>query len=1173
MDMNLLGLVLIAVLMRGVFTTGSVRSGRARGRPPNRGRGRRRIRGRPPGRGSRGVTGRVQREEMIERVAQHRAIQSSLPGPEACPVETPHADEIPVKVTETRPCLPGVVPSSNDSALEKMFEDHMQSFGWSACTNCRERVLYPSKSLKGNPCNKCRKHPSKFTAVNNMDPLDVPTELSCLSPIEVQLIAAVHPVISVYRVKGQQYAYHGQVINFPQDVQGFATRLPHDPKILSSILIVRRGNNEQYSDFSVNRKRVCDALHWLQANNPFYKDFVIDCGNLDGLPEDGNVSHLLQNVADLNAGETESEAESGIFDQVVRHSGVPIPPRLGQTDGIRNRLDEVSSVERLQWPETGSNAINEFTDEGYIARAFPALFPRGAADFRSPRSISVSPTEYFQHLMNYHDQRFAKDPRFRFFALNSTMRWQAITQGNVCVQRNSRLRNASLPEMREMLSKDPSLARQIMFYGSTLRGTRSFWFTRCGELLDMVSQLGAPTAFLTLSAADTHWPDLFKILDPEDRIAKMPEMEANRIRQRFVNDNPLVVATFFQERAEFFVKNTLSRKFKMKDYWVRYEWQHRGSAHIHFVVWLDDAPNINNLDGKTPEELLKIAAYFDKLVFAWNSGLDLPAARVHPCQKRLQDVPLSMRKQDYHELLNKVQRHTRCTKGYCLKKRKGSEETQCRFKFPFPLAEHSLLQKVDGRWTYTCRRNDPILNKNNPFIIQLWRANMDIQPVVSIQDVMNYIAKYAAKGEQQSANYEDILHHIVSTECNAGDEVKKAVRKLFVKSVAERDYSAQEIFHILMSYPLYHSSRDFVSITVREDDWICLKEAGEHVRGESIVTKYANRLGNESNREDLRWLSLHDIARGYSYRNRRWCRRRLGKEAVVRIFPKLSLSADPIRNEHYYQQQVILHVPWTTQTTLREDLETWQQAFTRHKANQIIPSDPLFGDCCDAENEGDELEDSEPVHVRSEWMRLAEYLPNAPLPQAEAGLRDFDEQCAWDANPGRFADYQKLSTFLSIQKGQPDDSEPSYEMPHVNLTKEQESILQLVKLQIGSLADPRILVRVDLGYFSVFSYVCLLFKVPRRVVVQGKAGSGKSTVIRAITATLAAKLGPHSFRLLAPTGVAAININGSTIHSALKLFSLHTVKQLQGDAERNFQLEYQSVNFIICDEYSMVGCR
>ena len=98
-------------------------------------------------------------------------------------------------------------------------------------------------------------------------------------------------------------------------------------------------------------------------------------------------------------------------------------------------------------------------------------------------------------------------------------------------------------------------------------------------------------------------------------------------------------------------------------------------------------------------------------------------------------------------------------------------------------------------------------------------------------------------------------------------------------------------------------------------------------------------------------------------------------------------------------------------------------------------------------------------------------------------------------------------------------------------------------------------------------------QVPKRVVVQGKAGSGKSTVIHAMTTLLTEKLGADSFKLVAPTGAAALNIGGSTLHSVFKLFGkLRDLHPLQGEAERRFQLEFANVRFIICDEYSMVGC-
>ena len=32
------------------------------------------------------------------------------------------------------------------------------------------------------------------------------------------------------------------------------------------------------------------------------------------------------------------------------------------------------------------------------------------------------------------------------------------------------------------------------------------------------------------------------------------------------------------------------------DFWYRYEWQERGSGHIHGFLWLKDAPNPDDID-------------------------------------------------------------------------------------------------------------------------------------------------------------------------------------------------------------------------------------------------------------------------------------------------------------------------------------------------------------------------------------------------------------------------------------------------------------------------------------------------------------------------------------------------------------------------------------------------
>ena len=45
-----------------------------------------------------------------------------------------------------------------------------------------------------------------------------------LKDLEEMLITQVFPVVSVHTLSGEQHAYHGNNINFPQDVQEFTTR-------------------------------------------------------------------------------------------------------------------------------------------------------------------------------------------------------------------------------------------------------------------------------------------------------------------------------------------------------------------------------------------------------------------------------------------------------------------------------------------------------------------------------------------------------------------------------------------------------------------------------------------------------------------------------------------------------------------------------------------------------------------------------------------------------------------------------------------------------------------------------------------------------------------------------------------------------------------------------------
>ena len=56
--------------------------------------------------------------------------------------------------------------------------------------------------------------------------------------------------------------------------------------------------------------------------------------------------------------------------------------------------------------------------------------------------------------MMYHDGRFSKHPRFRFFALNTEIRWRAIQAGRVYVRQHLGDAHLSVDALRDMVGRE-----------------------------------------------------------------------------------------------------------------------------------------------------------------------------------------------------------------------------------------------------------------------------------------------------------------------------------------------------------------------------------------------------------------------------------------------------------------------------------------------------------------------------------------------------------------------------------------------------------------------------------------------------------------------------------------------------------------------------------------------
>jgi hypothetical protein len=149
-------------------------------------------------------------------------------------------------------------------------------------------------------------------------------------------------------------------------------------------------------------------------------------------------------------------------------------------------LDEESGKERL------------------FAMVFPTLYPHGTADFNCSRYRKVELTDYAYHLMRFHDGRFSRHIRWRYFIFNMIMRRKARGTAGFYVSKASNLKNLNREELADALYRDDSLLPQIVRHGSALPGTRPFWRNKCNSLQAMVRFL-TPTmspVFVTFSCAD-----------------------------------------------------------------------------------------------------------------------------------------------------------------------------------------------------------------------------------------------------------------------------------------------------------------------------------------------------------------------------------------------------------------------------------------------------------------------------------------------------------------------------------------------------------------------------------------------------------------------------------------------------------------------------------------------
>ena len=101
---------------------------------------------------------------------------------------------------------------------------------------------------------------------------------------------------------------------------------------------------------------------------------------------------------------------------------------------------------------------------------------------------------------------------------------------------------------------------QVYKFLKNVRGSPAYWQDQLYEVLAMLQTLGIPTWFLTLSAADLHWPEMIQAVAvqfgrkfTQKDVLKMSIAD----RSRYLCQNPITGVQMFQQRIEAFFSEYL----------------------------------------------------------------------------------------------------------------------------------------------------------------------------------------------------------------------------------------------------------------------------------------------------------------------------------------------------------------------------------------------------------------------------------------------------------------------------------------------------------------------------------------------------------------------------------------------------------------------------------------
>ena len=1043
---------------------------------------------------------------------------------------------------------------------------------------------------------------------------EIPKVVSDLSDLEADLVSSEIAFARIEQVQWQkQKRLKGAVVNVPADYLATVKQLPrsdmHDFK--QAVDLKRKLEYKGYYKRGLVRVQEVRRACQLLCKSPLYVEADVNFVNtLDEyvVPQDP-VLHVNADKDD-----TEEKVDHEICDLAQSHKDKYGNTIVADDEDLYEDEDEIIAEGHPSCTMLDSeNNANELRESVLRVAPSEGKHPQGilcsphGEELCFPRLFGGHSREGYgdthysmiaRHELRSADRRFACDPSNIFFKMRKIHCQTVCGSANMAIRR-AKMGTVTAGQLKSPIERDQICEHDLGYFALTkLRTSPDYKAKIKKDMFAMIQQIGKPCWFVTMTCGT--WPELLQVLHKvkhgtvmsEEALAKLSSAE----KAQMIAGDPVTCARYYERRVSKYIRTVFMNSTmigKVIDYAGVEEFTVMGNPHTHLVIWNQDAPTFE----QDPDE--QVIDYIDKYV---TTDLD-----------------------DIDPVLGNVQRHKH-------KRRCGGRFRPCSFGFPKPPMESTTILKpfkdeeINDRELEQCRADFATLknalrevnvamkeahiagvacpradasyssfllclgfteerylralqagierptvfhkrklkhlmvNAFNRDFLTTWEANVDIQHILNPWAATMYVASYISKSQRGLSS----LMRAVSSGIfsNGADLVRRTGRAWIQTS----EISVQEaVYHVLgLNFRRFSREVFFINTGLEEETHRMSKRKSDLMELDDDDTDCFMKTHMEkySARKHLLDFCMADY-----FAKVRWVKKKdnEGNESwqpEMRERPKV-LRWIGVRKEKnlemYCREQILLFLPW--QNDFDAILEIDDEEHSPEREEELTWSNVY------AANEAEIRCNRKAYRCMSDddWDAVL-----AEVEKAAANINGKDPCMEGDT----FGDKPNL--------GHDDDENCPVEPIR------KATLLSRQDLSNFKTDDEfaKLIASFNLKQHLFFDYV--MYRIhdyesePLHVFLTGGAGVGKTHVIHAITQAVTKHFNydmncdSQALRvlLLAPTGKAGFNINGSTMHAGLSIPPSNVTTQfteLRGNQLAEAQAKYATLKLVIVDEVSMVG--